>query len=104
MAREVVWAPRARSDARLAVDYIRKDSPEAARRFASALVTAGRSLAELSERGRVVPELGDPAVRELLLSRYRVVYEVFANRVAIVRVIHASRDFLAAWGRRSALR
>jgi plasmid stabilization system protein ParE len=49
----------------------------------------------------VVPELGDPAVRELLLSRYRVVYEVFAERVAIVRIVHASRDFLAAWGRRA---
>jgi plasmid stabilization system protein ParE len=56
-------------------------------------------LAELSERGRIVPELDDPAVRELLLSRYRVVYEVFPNRVAIVRIIHASRDFLAAWVR-----
>jgi len=99
VAREVVWAGRARSDAHLALEYIQKDSPEAARRFASALVTAARSLAELSERGRIVPELDDPAVRELLLSRYRVVYEVFPNRVAIVRIIHASRDFLAAWGR-----
>jgi hypothetical protein len=42
-------------------------------------------------------------VWELLLSRYRVVYEVFPDRVAIVRVIHASRDFLAAWGRRPTL-
>jgi plasmid stabilization system protein ParE len=101
VAREVVWAPRARSDARLALDYIHRESPEAARRFATALVTAARSLAELSERGRIVPELEDPSVRELLLSRYRVVYEVFPARVAVVRIIHASRDFLAAWGRRS---
>jgi plasmid stabilization system protein ParE len=64
-------------------------------------VTAARSLAELSERGRIVPEIGDPAVRELLLGRYRVVYEVFPERVAIVRVIHASRDFLSAWGGRA---
>jgi toxin ParE1/3/4 len=104
VAREVVWAPRARSDARLALDYIQKESPEAARRFATALVTAARSLAELSERGRIVPELEDPSVRELLLSRYRVVYEVFPERVAVVRVIHARRDLLAAWGRRTPTR
>jgi plasmid stabilization system protein ParE len=67
-------------------------------------VTAARSLAELSERGRVVPELEDPSVRELLLSRYRVVYEVFPDRVAVVRIIHASRDFLAVWGRRDSSR
>ena len=100
MAREVVWAPRARSDARLAIEYIQKDSPEAARRFATALVAAARSLRELSERGRVVPELANPSVRELLLDRYRVVYEVLPDRVAVLRIVHASRDLLAAWGRR----
>jgi toxin ParE1/3/4 len=51
----------------------------------------------MSERGRVVPELGLEEVRELLLGRYRLVYEVFSDRVAILRVIHASRDFLKAW-------
>jgi toxin ParE1/3/4 len=69
VAREVVWSGRARSDSRLALEYIQKDSPEAARRFASALVTAARSLAELCERGRVVPELDDPAVRESRRTR-----------------------------------
>lgn len=99
MARSVVWSSRARSDSRLAVEYLRKDSPAAARSFASALVAAARSLSELSERGRIVPELDDPQVRELLLARYRLVYEVLPDRVAVLRVIHASRDFLAAWRR-----
>jgi len=48
-----------------------------------------------------VPELDDPSVRELLLSPYRVIYEVFPERVAVLRIIHASRDLLAAWSRRS---
>lgn len=65
------------------------------------MIQASRSLAELWDRGRIVPELADPRVRELLLSRYRVVYEVFDDRIAVTRVIHASRDFLTAWGRRS---
>ena len=99
MARPVVWSPRARSDARLALEYIRTDSPAAAERFAKALVAAARSLADLSERGRVVPELDDPQVRELFLARHRVVYEVFPDRVAVLRIIHASRDFAATWGR-----
>jgi plasmid stabilization system protein ParE len=95
--RTVVWARRARSDLRLAINFIQADSPEAARSFASAIVQASRALSTLSERGRVVPELGQDEVRELLLGRYRLVYEVFADRVAIVRVLHASRDFLKAW-------
>ena len=97
MARSVVWALRARSDLRLAVAHIQSDSPAAARSFASAVIQAARSLSTLSERGRIVPELGEEEVRELLLGRYRLVYEILPDRVAVVRLIHASRDFLTAW-------
>lgn len=97
MARAVVWTGRARSDLQLAVAYIATDSPAAARSFGIAVIQAGRSLATLSERGRVVPELGDDDVRELLLGRYRIIYEVFADRIAVLRLIHASRDFETAW-------
>jgi plasmid stabilization system protein ParE len=97
LARDVVWARRARSDLRLAISHIQADSPAAARSFGSATIRAARSLATLSERGRVVPELAQEAVRELLLGRYRLIYEVFPERIAIVRLIHASREFLKAW-------
>ena len=97
MARDVVWARRARSDLRVAVSHIQANSPDAARSFASATIRASRSLSTLSERGRVVPELGQEDVRELLLGRYRLVYEVSADKVAVVRLIHASREFLRAW-------
>ena len=89
----------ARYDIHLAREYISRDSPEAARKFVRAVIQAGRSLAELSERGRVVPELSEPGVRELFVSRYRVIYEVFEDRVAMLRVIHGRRDLLTAWGR-----
>jgi len=97
LARTIVWAQRARSDLRLAVSFIRTESPDAARAFASAVIKASRSLATLSERGRVVRELADEQVRELILGRYRMIYEVFPERVAVLRVIHASRDFDRAW-------
>ena len=97
MARDVVWTLRARSDLKLAVAYIATDSPAAARSFGTAVIQAGASLATLSERGRVVSELADDAVRELLLGRYRIIYEVFTDRIAVLRLIHASRDFETAW-------
>lgn len=101
MARSVGWSGRARSDLRLAIQFIGRESPDAAARFGSAVVAAARSLAEFPERGRVVPELSDPAVREIFLARYRIVYELFADRIGVARIIHANRDFLAAWGRRA---
>lgn len=99
MARAVVWSARARSDLRLSIEYIRQDSPEAAQRFGQAMIRAARSLAEMPERGRIVPEIQDPDLREILLSRYRLVYEIFVDRIAVTRVIHASRDLMAAWRR-----
>jgi ParE toxin of type II toxin-antitoxin system, parDE len=40
-----------------------------------------QSLAEHAERGRVVPELDDARVRELLVGNYRLIYEVAAGDV-----------------------
>jgi plasmid stabilization system protein ParE len=54
------------------------------------------SLATLSERGRVVPELDDPAIREVFVFRYRLMYRVEEARVVVVAFVHSARDF-AAW-------
>lgn len=51
-----------------------------------------------SERGRIVPELNDPAVREVFVFRYRLLYEVGENRVTVVAFLHGVRDF-ATWRR-----
>lgn len=51
------------------------------------------SLAELSERGRIVPELGDPSLRELLVNPYRLLYEVDEREVCIVGFLHQRQDF-----------
>ena len=101
MARAVEWASRAKSDLRLAVEYIRKDSPESAKAFLSQVFQATRSLSTFSERGRVVADLGDPAIRQVLVGRYRVLYEVHSDAVWIMRVLHTSQDLLLALGART---
>jgi plasmid stabilization system protein ParE len=81
VARAVEWAGRAKSDLRLTVEYIRKDSPDSAKAFLSQVFQATRSLSTFSERGRVVADLGDPAIRQVLVGRYRVLYEVHSDAV-----------------------
>ncbi len=63
---------------------------------------AARSLGDLSERGRIVPDLRDPEVREIFIGRYRLLYEVHPDEVWVMRLLHGSQDFLSAWGRRQA--
>jgi toxin ParE1/3/4 len=55
-------------------------------------MAAGRSLARLSERGRIVAEYEDPAVRELIVRRYRLIYRVRLDRVEVLRIIHGARQ------------
>ena len=43
--------------------------------------------------GRVVPEIGDDSVREIIYGSYRIIYHVTDKEVNIVTVIHAMRDF-----------
>jgi toxin ParE1/3/4 len=100
VARTIVWAGRARSDLRISAEYIRRVSPHAARAFVSAVLQAARSLSESPERGRVVPDIDDPEVRELFVGRYRLLYEVHPEAVWVMRVLHSSRDLLLALGRR----
>ena len=44
-------------------------------------LAAASGLATLSERGRVVRELNDPAVRDIFVYRYRLLYEVTTSEV-----------------------
>ncbi len=47
----------------------------------------------LSERGRIVPELQKPAVRELFIKKYRLFYEVWPDRVHVLGLLHGAREF-----------
>jgi hypothetical protein len=44
------------------------------------------SLDTFSERGRIVPEVGDATLRELLIDPFRLMYEVDERQVRIVGV------------------
>jgi toxin ParE1/3/4 len=43
--------------------------------------------------GRVVPEVGDDTVREVIHGNYRIVYRVRPDLVEIVTVFHGARLF-----------
>jgi plasmid stabilization system protein ParE len=92
MDREVVWSLLATADLESIVEYICRDSEFYAAAVARELVAAARSLAAFSERGRVVSEYEDPAVREMIVRRYRLIYRVRSDRVEVLRIIHGARQ------------
>ena len=96
MRRPVRWSLDARADLLSISDYIRADSPEAARRVARQIEASSKLLGEFAtgRAGRVegTYEKGVPRLP------YVIAYEVRADSagretVFVLRVIHTSRDW-----------
>lgn len=91
--RRIVWTESARKDLDSVLEYIAEDSPQGAAILLNEVLRAAESLDRLCDRGRIVPELGDPTIRETFVGRYRLLYEVAGAEVRIVGVLHGARDF-----------
>lgn len=87
----VHWTPQASEDLDAIHAYISRDSPGYARALVARLIVAVDQLEAFPESGRIVPEVGDPAVRELLRGSYRIVYRVRDGDAEIITVHHAAR-------------
>ena len=91
--RKVIWTATGQKTLDEAVAYIAQDSLSAAQRFLESALDKAESLSQLSDRGRIVPEILQPNIRELLVQKYRLIYEVFDSKVEILGFIHGARDF-----------
>lgn len=91
----VVWTRPALNDVVQVREYIAADSPRYARVVAERLFAVVERLVEFPLSGRIVPELGETSLREVISSPYRIVYRVRADRVEILTVVHSARRFPA---------
>ncbi len=92
MAFRVAWLSQAKQDLKDIVDYYRLVSPQYSRNIALKAKSASRSLIHYPLRGRIVPEYETPRIREIFVDRYRLIYSVENNFVAILAIIHMARD------------
>jgi toxin ParE1/3/4 len=90
---QVILSPRAIRDLQGIVRYVSYDNPVAAERLGTQLIDKTRALASFPELGRVVPELADPMIRELMFTPYRIIYRIDHQRhiVEIARYWHGAR-------------
>jgi len=91
MAYDVVWSPEALEDLDSIAAYLARDSQFYAAAVVAKILECGRLLTEFPFAGRVVPELGDEALRERFVYSYRVIYRVMLDRILVVPVIHGRR-------------
>jgi len=89
----VVWSPEAIRDVESIRAFIAQDSPVYAELVARRIVAVVERLQLFPESGRMVPERQDPAIREIIVNPYRVVYRLRSGMVEIATVFRGSRDF-----------
>lgn len=91
MGYRVSWSPTALDDVDAIAEYINRDSPAYTRAVVSKLRDTARNLKTFPNAGRIVPELGDEAIRERFVYSYRLIYRVQDSDVLIVAVAHGKR-------------
>ena len=91
MAAALIWSDEALEDIDAIAQFIARDSAHHAQRVVEAVFELGDVILAHPKAGRVVPELNDPTVRERFLYSYRVIYEIEAERIAVLAVLHGRR-------------
>ena len=85
----LLWASAAERDRLLIFEHIARDNPAAAVRVDDAIAAAAATLREHPRAGKAGLI---PGTRELIpVEHYRLVYEVTADAVLILAVVHTAR-------------
>ena len=80
------WARRARRDLHEIGDFIARDKPEAAARWVNRIIDAVEHVAVFPNSGRAVPEIGRDDIREIILEDYRIVCQIYDDRIIVLTV------------------
>ena len=89
----IVWSPQSLHDLDAIHEYIAKDSERYAELTVARVFAAVERLPEFPQSGRIVPERGEPEIREVIVGRFRVVYRIRGAMIEIATVFRASREF-----------
>ncbi|RIK75413.1 MAG: type II toxin-antitoxin system RelE/ParE family toxin [Planctomycetota bacterium] len=90
MAR-LIWTAKALADLERLLQFIEKDAPVAARRFAQRVFDRVEQLQQFPHLGGFVAEDDLRRYREILQGSYRLIYRVEGETIYIVAVHHAAR-------------
>lgn len=89
----VRWTPQSVNDIEQIAEYIAKESQLYASIQTERFFEAVKILEEQIHAGRIVPEIDDYTVREIINGYYRIIYKVVNdNQVDVLTIHHSRRD------------
>lgn len=90
---EVVVAKAARDDLNEILDYIHIDSPRGAVKIVMEIHERLKRLPRFPRSGRMIPEVGDISLREIIVGPYRLMYRLEEKKIVVLRALHGKRSF-----------
>ena len=89
---QVEWTIQALDELSAICQFIEKDSVHYARLFACRVFDEVNIMLTFPRSGRIVPEFGNPDIREVIVGDYRIVYRVVKEELCeILAVYHGAR-------------
>ena len=88
---KVFWSPLAIDRVSEIAEYIALDNVAAAEAWVEAVFRKVDDLESFPKTGRVVPEIGDQTIRELLYGNYRISYRLEKERIAMLTIRHGKQ-------------
>ncbi len=97
---EITWTKGALEDLESIGEYYERSSTLYAALIVERLYTSAEELQAFPRRGRKVPEVDHELLRELIVEGYRLVYQIFEDRIEVVAVLHSRQDLIKKLRRR----
>lgn len=88
---KLIWTREALERLSEIEKYISKENPENAIRFVDYLIEKGESIKDFPKIGRMVPEIGQDNIREIIAKRYRIIYRISGEQIEILTVYEGHR-------------
>lgn len=83
---KVIWSRQSLERLSEIEEFIARDSLERAVRFVDCLIERGESVSRNPQIGRIVPEISNPSIREIIAKKYRIIYRVQEDTIEILTV------------------
>ncbi|HEX9828491.1 MAG TPA: type II toxin-antitoxin system RelE/ParE family toxin [Flavobacteriaceae bacterium] len=87
------WTLQSVSDLKDIAEYISKDSKKYAKLWVIRISNRTKILKSQIHSGKIVPEINQQSIRELIEGNYRIIYKIVNdNRIDILTIHHSARD------------
>ncbi len=88
---KLIWTREALEKLAEIEDFISRDSQENAEKFVDYLIEQADLISGNPKIGRMVPDISNPALREIIVKNYRIVYRLKEEYIEVLTVFQGQR-------------